>query len=85
MPKPEQKENAMKYKLAYTGLILLIYIIGKCIPLYGIDLSDRTYQAISAEEVLILYAGDFPLHDIQYFGTGCLCISQSFLQITRFS
>lgn len=53
MPKPEQKENAMKYKLAYTGLILLIYIIGKCIPLYGIDLSDRTYQAISAEEVLI--------------------------------
>ncbi len=49
----EQKENVMKYKAAYTCLILLVYILGKCIPLYGIDLSAYSYESAGVEEVLI--------------------------------
>ena len=43
----------MRYKLAYTSLILLVYILGKCIPLYGIDLSAYSYEAVGVEEVLM--------------------------------
>ena len=53
MSQTTQKENVMKYKLAYTGLILLVYILGKCIPLYGVGLASEDYQAVSAEEVLM--------------------------------
>ncbi len=53
MPQSEHKENVMRYKLAYTSLILLVYILGKCIPLYGIDLSAYSYEAVGVEEVLM--------------------------------
>ena len=43
----------MKYKLAYTSLILFVYILGKCIPLYGIDMSVYSYEAVGVEEVLM--------------------------------
>lgn len=53
MPQSGHKENVMKYKLAYTSLILLVYILGKCIPLYGIDMSVYSYEAVGVEEVLM--------------------------------
>lgn len=55
----KQKENVMKYKLLYTGLIFLIYILGKNIPLYGIDRSAYTAQSANAEEMLMrMISGD---------------------------
>ena len=55
----KQKENVMKYKLVYTGLISLIYILGKNIPLYGIDLSAYTSESANAEEMLMqMISGD---------------------------
>ncbi len=53
MPQSGHKENVMKYKLAYTSLILFVYILGKCIPLYGIDMSVYSYEAVGVEEVLM--------------------------------
>ena len=43
----------MKYKLVYTGLILLIYILGKSVPLYGIDLSAYSYRLANADDVMV--------------------------------
>ena len=57
MLQSEQKENVMKYKLAYTSLIFLVYILGKCIPLYGIDTSAYSYEAVSVEDVLMQTIG----------------------------
>ncbi len=57
MSQSEQKENAMKYKLAYTSLIFLVYILGKCIPLYGIDMSAYSYEAVTVEDVLMQTIG----------------------------
>lgn len=49
----------MKYKLLYTGLIFLIYILGKNIPLYGIDRSAYTAQSANVEEMLMrMISGD---------------------------
>ena len=49
----------MKYKLLYTGLISLIYILGKNIPLYGIDLSAYIAKSSNAEEMLMqMISGD---------------------------
>lgn len=39
MQNENEKEHVLKYKLAYSGIILLVYIVGKNIPLYKIDLS----------------------------------------------
>lgn len=55
----EPKENVMKYKIAYTALIFLIYIFGKHIPLYGIDTSAYANESAGAEEVLMqMISGD---------------------------
>lgn len=49
----------MKYKLAYTSLISLIYVFGKNIPLYGIDLSAYADESANAEEMLMqMISGD---------------------------
>ena len=53
----EKNGSILKYKLLYTGLILLIYVIGRCIPLYGIDLSARTGAVMNAEELLMQTIG----------------------------
>lgn len=79
----EQKENVMKYKLAYTGLILLVYILGKCIPLYGIDISAYRYEAVSAEEVLMqTIGGDAYRHSVFALGIFPFMISSILVQVT---
>lgn len=82
MPQSEQKEKVMKYKLAYTGLILLVYILGKCVPLYGIDVSAYTYEAINAEEVLMqTISGDAYRHSIFALGIFPFMISGLLVQV----
>ncbi len=82
MPRSEQKENVMKYKLAYTGLILLIYTLGKCIPLYGIDLSAYSYRSASAEDVLMqAISGDAYRSSIFALGIFPFMISSILVQI----
>ena len=50
----EVKENVLKYKLIYSGIMTLVYLIGKNIPLYGIDISAyRNTAGLSVEDLLI--------------------------------
>lgn len=35
----EKKNSLLKRKLAFTAVIVLVYLIGRCIPLYGVDMS----------------------------------------------
>ena len=48
----EKKENLVKYKLLYTAIILLVYSIGKGLPLYGIDVSEYLYKVVDAEDLI---------------------------------
>ncbi len=49
----ESKEKVLKYKLAYSGIILLIYIVGKNIPLYALNVSAYRDARFNVEELLI--------------------------------
>lgn len=53
----KQKTSIIKYKLLYTILILLVYLVGREIPLYGIDLSAYMDKSITAEELLMQTVG----------------------------
>lgn len=48
-----KKDSILKYKLIYTIQILLVYLIGKSLPLYMIDLSAYIHKNIDAEAVLV--------------------------------
>lgn len=47
------KENVLKYKLAYSGIILFVYLIGKNIPLYALDVSAYREAYFNVEELLL--------------------------------
>lgn len=82
MSQTKQKENAMKYKLVYTGLILLIYTLGKCIPLYGIDLPAYSYKPAGAEDILMqVISGDTDRSSIFALGIFPYMISGILVQI----
>lgn len=49
----ESKENVLKYKLAYSGIILFVYLIGKNIPLYALDVSAYREAYFNVEELLL--------------------------------
>ena len=48
-----RKDSILKYKLLYTALVLLIYLLGKNLPLYGIDLSAYANQTLDTATLLI--------------------------------
>lgn len=78
----KKKESIMKYKLLYTSLILLVYIFGRNIPLYGIDTSAYVYEAMNAEELLMqTISGDVYRYSIFALGIAPYMISTILVQI----
>ena len=57
MSQKEKTGSTIKYKLLYTALILLLYLLGREIPLYGIDTSAYIDKTINAEELLMQTIG----------------------------
>ena len=51
MPQTERQEPILRYKLAYTAIILIIYLLGRGIPLYGIDIS--AYRVVSGKSEIL--------------------------------
>ncbi len=54
---PRLKESVLRDKLLYTGIIIIVYTMGRCVPLCGIDLSEHTGRAMSAEQLLLQTIG----------------------------
>ena len=48
-----RKDSILKYILLYTALVLFIYLLGKNLPLYGIDLSAYANQTLDTATLLI--------------------------------
>lgn len=72
----------MKYKLVYTGLIFLVYILGKNIPLYGIDTSAYTTETAGAGEILIqMISGDTYRSSVFALGIFPFMISSILVQL----
>lgn len=80
--KREKKEpSPIKYKLLYTIFILLAYLIGREIPLYGIDLSAYIDKTISIEELLMqTVGGDTYRYSLLALGISPYVAASIFLQ-----
>lgn len=82
MSQSEKKESIMKYKLIYTGLILFVYILGRCIPLYGVDVPAYSHGAVNAEELLLQsIGGDVYRYSVFAIGMSPFMISNILVQI----
>ncbi len=78
----KRKDTIMKYKVLYTAIILLIYLVGRCIPLYGIDISSYANQAIGAEELLMqTISGDAYRSSVFALGISPYMIASILIQI----
>lgn len=49
----EKKESILKYKILYSITIMLIYMVGRNIPLYGIDLEAYNEVNVDAQSILV--------------------------------
>lgn len=78
----EKKENLVKYKLLYTVIILLVYCIGKGLPLYMIDVSAYLHKTVGAEDLLIqTISGDIYQCSLFALGISPYMISSMLVQI----
>ena len=82
LQKTEKKESILKYKLLYTIIILMIYITGKSLPLYGIDLSAYLYKTVDAQGILFqTISGDIYRCSIFALGISPYMISSMIMQV----
>lgn len=49
----KQKEHVLKYKILYSVMIMLIYMVGRNIPLYGIDISKYKEAEVNAQTIMM--------------------------------
>ena len=76
------KEYLIKYKLAYTSIIVAIYLLGRNIPLYGVDVSTYTVTAGNAETLLMqAIGGDANRYSLFALGISPYMISSILTQI----
>lgn len=78
----KKKEHVYFEKLIYTFLILLVYIVGKSLPLYGVDISEYMDRAIGAEDLLLqTISGDLYQCSLFALGISPYMISSILVQI----
>lgn len=82
MKEKRQKEHLLEYKLLYTVIILLVYLVGKSIPLYGVDLSFYLQKEVNAEALLLqTITGDIMQCSIFALGISPIMLAAIFVQI----
>lgn len=82
MQRLKGKKYFIEYKLAYTAIIILVYILGRNIPLHGIDVS--AYKAASGNaEIMLMQAigGDVNQYSLFALGLAPLMISSLLMLI----
>ena len=77
-----EKSNLMKYKMLYTMIILLVYLIGKSLPLYGVDLAVYRGQGVNSEALLTqTISGDLYQCSIFALGISPFMLSSLLVQL----
>lgn len=49
----KQKEHVLKYKILYSIMIILFYMIGRNIPLYGVDITKYRDAEVNAQTIMV--------------------------------
>ena len=76
MQRTEAKMHLIEYKLAYTVMIVIVYLLGRNIPLYGIDVS--AYKTVYGDaDALLMQAigGDANQYSLFALGLSPFMIS----------
>lgn len=82
MFKNREKESIIKYKIIYTILIILAYLIGRCIPLYRVDISMYTAPVMDAEFLIMqTIGGDMNRMSLFVLGISPYMISTIIVQV----
>ena len=77
-----EKSNLMKYKMLYTMIILLVYLVGKSLPLYGIDLTAYREQGVNSVALLTqTISGDLYQCSIFALGISPFMLSSLLVQL----
>ena len=53
MRQSEKKSSLLRQKLVFTSVIVLVYIMGRCIPLYGVDFSAYAGRKADVQALLV--------------------------------
>jgi len=78
----KKKESIIKYKIIYTIFILFIYLIGKSLPLYMVDLSAYMHKSIDAEALIMqTISGDIYQCSLFALGISPYMISSMIVQV----
>ncbi len=78
----ETQEKIFKYKLLYTILILGVYLLGKSLPLYMIDVSAYIQKGVDAESLLVqTISGDMYQCSIFALGISPFMMSSIIVQV----
>lgn len=82
MKNKDNKEYILRYRLLYTMIILFVYMIGKSIPLVGVDWSYYLHKDVNAE-LLLLHnvTGDMMQSSIFALGISPIVIASIFVQL----
>lgn len=82
MAQSKEKTPILRYKLAYTAIILLVYLFGREIPLCGVDISAHTALTGDAETLLIqAVGGDANQYSLFTLGMSPYMLSMILVQI----
>ncbi len=82
MPQTHKKLHILRDKLAYTSVIIFIYLLGRCLPLYGIDVSAYSILPGNAEILLMqAISGDVNRYSLFALGISPYMISSLLIQI----
>ncbi len=78
----KKRESIFRGKLSFTVLILLVYMTGRYIPLYGVDTQAYAESAMGAEEVLMqVIGGDTYQHSLFALGISPYIIASLLIQV----
>lgn len=53
----QNKKSTVKYKLLYTAIILLVYLLGRGLPMYGVDASAYENVRLDADNLFAAMVG----------------------------
>lgn len=55
--KNEFKQHLIVYKLLYTAFIVIVYLLGRLVPLYGVDTGSFEAASLDAESIMMQVVG----------------------------
>lgn len=79
-----RKSHVLGYKILYTVIILFVYMIGKNLPLYGIDFSMYLNRAVDADTIMTqAISGDIYRCSLFALGVSPYMIASIIVQIIK--